>query len=99
MRPTNTTKITFDDLGHPSFWYYDQEGIAWAISRREYIAKTQIHTYQVRGKSNIKIDVNTIDEARDIVRNHRGKPEWVDKVFKAHHDINGVVKELRYRGI
>ena len=100
MRPTNTTKITFDSLGHPSFWYYDEAGIAWAISRREYIAKTQIHTYQVRGQSvNIRIDVNTIKEARDIVRNHRGKPEWVDKVFKAHHDINGVVKELRYRGI
>ena len=91
MRPTNTTKITFDDLGHPSFWYYDQEGIAWAISRREYIAKTQIHRYKVRGESNIQIDVNTIDEARDIVRNRLGRPEWVDKVFKADHDIHGVV--------
>ena len=99
MRPTNTTKITFEN-GHPSFWYYDEAGISHTISRREYLAKTQIHRYKVRGGSaNIQIDVNTIDEARDIVRNRLGRPEWVDKVFKADHDIHGVVKGLKYRGI
>jgi hypothetical protein len=96
----NKTKITFDNLGHPSFWYFGEDGVTYSISRREYIAKTQIHTYKVRGGSvNIQIDVNTINEARDIVRNHFCRPEWVDNVFKAHHDINGVVKGLRYRGI
>ena len=100
MRPTNTTKITFDSLGHPSFWYYDEAGIAWAISRREYIAKTQIHRYKVRGENaNIQIDVNTIKEARDIVKNHFGRPEWADKVFKVLHDINGILEGLRYQGI
>jgi len=100
MRPTNTTKITFDSLGHPSFWYYDEAGISHTISRREYIAKTQIHTYQVRGQGvNIRIHVNTIKEARDIVKNHFCRPEWVDKVFKAHHDIHGVLQGLRDRGI
>jgi len=100
MRPTNETKITFDNLGHPSFWYYDEAGISHTISRREYLAKTQIHRYQIKGQSvNIRINANTIKEARDMVKNHFGRPEWVDKVFKAHHDINGVVKGLKYRGI
>ena len=99
MRPTNTTKITFDSLGHPSFWYFGEDGVTYSISRREYIAKKQLHAYKVKGQSVNMIYANTIKEARDIVRNYWNRPEWADKVFKAHHDINGVVKELRYRGI
>ena len=100
MRPTNTTKITFDNLGHPSFWYYDEAGISHTISRREYLAKTQIHRYQIKGQSvNIRINANTIKEARDMVKNHFGRPEWADKVFKVRHDINGILEGLKYQGI
>ena len=100
MRPTNETKITFDNLGHETFWYYDKEGISWAISRREYLAKTQVHRYQVEGQSiNIHIDAHTIKEAREMVKSHLNRPKWVDKVFKAHHDIHGVLEGLRSRGI
>ena len=99
MRPTNETKITFDNLSHETFWYYDEEGISWKISRREYLAKTQVHRYKVEGQSvNINIEAQTIKEARDIVKNHWNRPQWAGKVFKALHDIHGVLEGLRSRG-
>lgn len=100
MRPTNETKITFDNSGHPTFWHYDENGVAWTINRREYLAKTQIHRYKVEGQSvDINIEANNINEARNIVQNHWNRPGWSDKVFKAQHDINGVLEELKSQGI